>query len=83
MSVRKPKPELGEAEHADDALHVGVARPGGEGDGDVATASIDDSLSHDGTVFGHHVFVLVSDHLRVHFAERLRLVESVCETVNK
>ena len=75
MSVREPEPELRKAEHADDALHVGVPRARGEGDGDVATTGIDDPLGDDGPVFGHHVFVLVSDHLRVHFAERLRLQE--------
>ena len=73
MRVGEPEPELGEAEHSDDALHVGMAGPRGQGDGDVAAAGVDDALGHDRPVFGHHVLVLIPDHLSVHLSERLGL----------
>ena len=73
MRVREPEPELGEAEHSYDSLHVSVTGSRRQRDGDVASAGVDDPLSHDSAVFGHHVLVFIGDDLRVHFAERLCL----------
>ena len=63
MGEGEPVPVLSEHQHADDGQHVGVAGPGLEADGHVSAAGVDDALSEDGAQLGHHVVVLVSDHL--------------------
>ena len=42
-----------------------MAGTGLEADGDVAAAGVNDALGQDGPELGHHVLVLVADHLGV------------------
>jgi len=56
-------PELIEDKQANNSSHVGMTRPRLQTDGDVTSAGVDDALSQYCTKLGHHILVLVTDHL--------------------
>ena len=61
VSKREPVPELSEESHSNDSAHVLRSRLGNEGDSNVPSSSVDDSLSESGSELGHRVLVLVGD----------------------
>jgi len=61
MGKREPVPELSEESHSNDSAHVLGSRLGNEGDGNVPSSGVNDSLSESGSELGHRVFVLVGD----------------------
>lgn len=73
VGEREPVPVLGEDQHTHHRLHVGVTGARLEGDGDVPSAGVDDSLGQDGAELSHNVLVLLPDELGVHGPEALDL----------
>ena len=59
-------PELIEDKQADNCSHVGMTRARLKTNGHITTARVDDALSQYCTQLSHHIFMLVTNHLRTH-----------------
>ena len=73
MSQRKPVPILSEDQHSNYGHHIGMTSSGLQGNCNIPTSSVYDSLGKNGTKFDHNIFMFVCDNFSIKSTEVFNL----------